>query len=435
MCLNLSQTVRITLVALLTCTGSGAFGQVINEDVKLVAKDGYSGDKLGWSIDIDDGVIAISTITSYGDYENVTGWCYLFDAKTGQQLHRLQPTNGHEIDNFGASVAIKNGIVAVGAPSDDSIDTDVGAVYLFDAATGAQLHKLVPDDINSYKYIGLSVAMDDGIVAVGAPLEYDAINQITSGSVYLFDTETGLQVSKITAQDRDQGDWFGHAVAIDNGVMVTTSPFDEGNGQQTGSAYLFDIETGSQIVKFYPNDPMLKYGFGKSVDINDGFVAIDNYLFDTAGNQLLKLQPSDLPKSSNLNGAPSISNGIVAIATDQDIENGEGSGAVYLFDIVTGQQITKLLPQIGAPYDRFGHSVAIDQGVLAVGAINTDLTGAGYAFNISSIICPADLTQDGSVDFFDISEFLSTQPDWNDDTVFDFFDVSDYLAAFTAGCP
>ena len=55
--------------------------------------------------------------------------------------------------------------------------------------------------------------------------------------------------------------------------------------------------------------------------------------------------------------------------------------------------------------------------------------------------CPADLTGDGVLNFFDVSTFLSAfgtqQPpgDFNDDGLFNFFDVSAFLSAFSAGCP
>jgi len=58
-----------------------------------------------------------------------------------------------------------------------------------------------------------------------------------------------------------------------------------------------------------------------------------------------------------------------------------------------------------------------------------------------SASCPADLTGDGALDFFDISAFLaafsSNDPaaDFNADGMFDFFDVSAFLGAFAAGCP
>ena len=49
--------------------------------------------------------------------------------------------------------------------------------------------------------------------------------------------------------------------------------------------------------------------------------------------------------------------------------------------------------------------------------------------------CPADLNDDGELNFFDISAFLNTMPDFNNDGEFNFFDVSEFLSAFGAGCP
>jgi hypothetical protein len=57
------------------------------------------------------------------------------------------------------------------------------------------------------------------------------------------------------------------------------------------------------------------------------------------------------------------------------------------------------------------------------------------------VSCPADLTGDGSLDFFDVSAFLNafnaedSVADFTGDGVFDFFDVSAFLNAFNAGCP
>lgn len=55
--------------------------------------------------------------------------------------------------------------------------------------------------------------------------------------------------------------------------------------------------------------------------------------------------------------------------------------------------------------------------------------------------CIADLTGDGELDFFDVSDFLDAfgamdpVADFTGDGAFDFFDVSDFLDAFGAGCP
>ena len=55
--------------------------------------------------------------------------------------------------------------------------------------------------------------------------------------------------------------------------------------------------------------------------------------------------------------------------------------------------------------------------------------------------CPADLTGEGDLDFFDVSAFVNafaamdTIADFTGDGNFDFFDVSGFVNAFGAGCP
>lgn len=62
-------------------------------------------------------------------------------------------------------------------------------------------------------------------------------------------------------------------------------------------------------------------------------------------------------------------------------------------------------------------------------------------YTITALSCPADLSPDGSLDFFDLSAFLGLfldrhpQGDFNPDGRFDFFDISAYVAQFQSGCP
>lgn len=69
------------------------------------------------------------------------------------------------------------------------------------------------------------------------------------------------------------------------------------------------------------------------------------------------------------------------------------------------------------------------------------------AFSISGLscenpaTCPADLTGDGVLNFFDVSAFLAAfsngdlVADFTGDGTLNFFDVSEFLAAYSAGCP
>ena len=64
-----------------------------------------------------------------------------------------------------------------------------------------------------------------------------------------------------------------------------------------------------------------------------------------------------------------------------------------------------------------------------------------FASTVLPASCPADLTGDGELDFFDVAEFLEVfgdqdpVADFSGDGMFDFFDVADFLDAFAPGCP
>ena len=70
-----------------------------------------------------------------------------------------------------------------------------------------------------------------------------------------------------------------------------------------------------------------------------------------------------------------------------------------------------------------------------------DVSSNRVAALVSKDSCPADLTGDGELNFFDVSAFLNafgaSDPiaDFDGNGEFNFFDVSAFLNAFTAGCP
>jgi hypothetical protein len=114
-------------------------------------------------------------------------------------------------------------------------------------------------------------------------------------------------------------------------------------------------------------------------------------------------------------------------------------------------------PGAGSPVIDAGDNAAVPAGVTTDLAGNdrfiddpaTADTGSGapplvdmgaYEF-VPSTECVADLTGDGTLDFFDVQEFLNRfsigdpSVDFANDGVLDFFDVQAYLNLFAAGCP
>ena len=378
----------------------GAHGDLGDELFKLMANDGEAGDELGISIAIDGRVVAVG---AWKTDPNNAGSTYLFDALTGTQVNVLRPDDWAEGDQFGSSVAIKNGIVAVGAVNDDDNGTASGSAYLFDVSTGTQIAKLLPTDGRQFNYFGSSIGVDNGVVAIGA--KAGSGNGQQSGSAYLFDASTGSQIVEVLPNDGSDRDEFGNSIAINDGVLAVGAHGDDDNGDASGAAYLFDATTGSQMKKLLPNDGAAGDAFGVSIAIGNGIVAVgapgddDNgdlsgsaYLFDaTSGAQIAKLVPRDGAPNMRFGQSIAIEDGIVVVGAFGDDEH---PGSTYIFG---GKQVAKLVPSDSAAGDAFGVSVAIRSGIVAVGAWgdseNGENAGAAYLFDgDASVRKPATLT-------------------------------------------
>ncbi|MCR9076406.1 MAG: FG-GAP-like repeat-containing protein, partial [bacterium] len=80
-------------------------------------------------------------------------------------------------------------------------------------------------------------------------------------------------------------------------------------------------------------------------------------------------------------------------------------------------------------------------GDLDMAVVNLRSDDISILLNQCTQSCPADLTSDGELNFFDVSAFLvaflgaDTIADLNGDGQFDIFDVIVFLDAYNAGCP
>jgi hypothetical protein len=94
----------------------------------------------------------------------------------------------------------------------------------------------------------------------------------------------------------------------------------------------------------------------------------------------------------------------------------------------------------GGTYSLSGTVGQPDAGPVMSGG-SFSLAGGFWPGVDSAPPCPADLNNDGMLNFFDVSEFLSAYntmdpvADFNEDGMFNFFDVSAFLSAYNAGCP
>ena len=128
------------------------------ELAQLTASDREHGDRFGCALGL-EGTTAL--IGAYFDEHAAvkSGSAYLVDVTTGQELHKLVASDAAFFDVFGSTVAIGGSHALVGAGLDDDMGADSGSVYLFDVSTGQQVRKLNPSDGAAGDYFGVSIAV------------------------------------------------------------------------------------------------------------------------------------------------------------------------------------------------------------------------------------------------------------------------------------
>ena len=332
-----------------------------------------------------------------------SGSAYLFDLTSGSQLAEFIASDTSMGDRFGTSVGISGNAAIVGAIGDDDADptywqADSGAAYLFDLTTRRQTHKLTASDMASGDKFGASVAVWGNTAIVGAPINRDAGTD--SGSAYLFDVASGLEIAKLTASDASAYDHFGTSVAVHGNTAIVGARIDSSEGYSAGSAYLFDVTTQTELAKLTASDATPWANFGSSVAVSGNIAVIgasgdshagedsgSAYLFDvTTGEQLAKLVASDADAGDRFGTSVAINGDVVVVGASRNNDAGIESGSTYLFDVATGTQLARFTASDAEAGDRFGSSVAIGDSMAVVGAPYEDEmqydAGAAYVFGV-----------------------------------------------------
>jgi hypothetical protein len=212
------------------------------EQQNIYANDGLAGDKFGFSVSIseNDNMIKIGEVGP-----NSSGKAHIFvkDGNTWVRVSKLLPTSGTSGDGFGASVSMSDSFAVVGSRFDDVDFIDTGSAHIFKKQGNAWYWqtKIYADDRHENQRFGY-VSMSSELILVGAT--HDNQNGLESGAAYIFkfNGNTWTQAAKIVAGDGFAGDWFGSSVKIFGSLAIIGSPYDNENGTNSGSAYIFDLQ-------------------------------------------------------------------------------------------------------------------------------------------------------------------------------------------------
>ncbi len=244
------------------------WGNAWQLDAKLVGGTARVGDRFGASVAI-DASYALVGAPGHDQGASDSGAVFVYRNQNGiwvpSQVARAPfPQAGASL---GTSVALGAGWFAAGAPDEDVIGVDSGAVHLFRLQSGNWSHsqRLVPAGVAPGDRLGFAVDFSGARLAMGAPGN--------GGWVYVHENTAPGTWSPLTGRGHASFDDFGYALSFVGDGLLVGSPNSSGTGlPERGRAGYFHFD-GSEFLTVWTtagNGPGDRLGEAVALDISTG---------------------------------------------------------------------------------------------------------------------------------------------------------------------
>ncbi|TWT50461.1 hypothetical protein Pla22_32040 [Rubripirellula amarantea] len=408
-------------------TGTDSFDYTMAlQDAELVSSAASSGDRFGYSVDVDGDYAVVGAYLDDPSGRTNAGSVFIYRRTGPTTWTQVKLLNGDlNVDDaqsyFGWSVAISGDTVVVGAQADRDNGFKAGAVYVFDRNEGGadnwgRVAKIYGSDTDKNDYFGRSIDISGDTIVVGASICGSL--GAAAGAAYVFQRNQGGtnawgQTKKLVGSTQAAGDRFGQSVSIDNNTIVVGAFQNDVVANNAGAVFVFDRDTGGannwgEQKAVYAVDASAVDYFGYSVAVSNGVIAIGTPLDDEPGKnqtgsvyvisqnqggtnnwgQTARLLTANPVAGDRLGWSVAIDgNRIVSGAIQADI-GGDRSGSAYLFENVasTWSQTRVLVNDKVTTADEYGVSIALDGDMAIVGSwldnrpVNN--SGGAYAFDL-----------------------------------------------------
>ncbi|HEY9749820.1 MAG TPA: Ig-like domain-containing protein [Allocoleopsis sp.] len=250
---------------------------------------------------------------------NITnaGAVVVIDSATGNITRTIEnPTPGADPDDrFGWAIATSGNTLLIGAPGDDTLGKDAGAIYRYNGNTLTTFNNPNPTPFN-FQVLGQTVAqIGDGFgfaiaasnnrILIGAPGQNGG-----KGAAYLYDSITGNLLQTFQSPNTSVGytvtynglgfplslpgvKTFGFSVGLIGNDVLVGAPLDEAGD---GAVYRFNSETGELIETL--KNPTETTGFSYDFQLGSYTFPLTNiqgfgFSLAIAGNDFLVGEPGD----------------------------------------------------------------------------------------------------------------------------------------------
>ena len=233
---------------------------------------------------------------------------------------------------------------------------------------------------------------------------HDNYNNMSASEIIpitgLTDNFSELSVNgKIQASDVQGEDYFGYSVSVSDNRIVIGAYKEDTTDSNAGAVYIFDTD-GNELKKIQSSDIEVADSFGYSVSVSNNIIVVgapyenasgladagSAYIFDINGNEIKKIQASDAEASDQFGISVACSENRIVVGARYEDSTASGAGSVYIFDI-HGNQISKIQASDAETSDYFGNYVACSDNRIVVGAAYEDSTASGagsvYIFDLN----------------------------------------------------
>lgn len=368
---------------------------------ELFAKDAKAGDNFGFSVAIDGNKALVGALNSDSNGVKDAGAAYIYSLSKGvwKQQAKLVAKSQSEDDTLGGNVALKGNMALLGASRKDNKGENSGAVVSFEKKSGLWHEKqtLTAFDGKAGDAFGQSIALTHNTLVIGAPHGDAPLKD--SGAAYIFTRQNNAWQleTKIFASDGAAGDLFGISVAIDNNTIIVGADLNDEKAENAGAAYVFTREGDkwSQQAKLMSNDPGHTDIFGVRVAISGDTALISArrddvdgigknagsaYIFvrnDNKWTQQVKLNSPDGKADDRFGRGVALRGNTAVISAMHHDANGPNAGAVYIYKNDSGkwQNTSKVVANRSGADDKFGWNIAMSNTHMIVATPFRDNSG------------------------------------------------------------
>ncbi|MEQ8317186.1 MAG: GC-type dockerin domain-anchored protein, partial [Phycisphaerales bacterium] len=307
----------------------------------IVPPEAAFGDGFGTSMSVDGTRLIVGSI--YADYVLPdAGGVYVYEYSEGswQEMDRLASPAPRFASEFGSSVLLQGDVALVEQDADAYVFERVGDEWLL---RDRLIPPSAPGGIRSF---GNEMVMTEDWLFIGAP--FDDTIAANVGAIYVYERTDTVSFSfseKLLPPDPDTNrPRLGASLATDGQTLLAGAPIAEGRFQGQGEVYSYELDDGRWVLRqqFTHDDPVRRNDvFGSSLSLSDGRLLVGApgrsgaYVFqrDSDGRWF---QSGRLPESGSLGGragASVVANGEHALVGAPDgASGGSITGVGYAYD-------------------------------------------------------------------------------------------------------